>query len=100
MIGRAAIGNPWIFKQMKHYLETGELLETPKVSERLKMVKKHLELSIKWKGERLGILETRPHYSNYFKGTPNFKPFRIRLVTEDSLNEIYKIFDEIARHFS
>ncbi len=100
MIGRAAIGNPWVFKQIKHYLKTGETLKTPNVSERLKVVKKHLELAIKWKGERLGILETRPHYSNYFKGVPNFKPFRIRLVTEDDLNEIYKIFDEIEAYYS
>jgi len=96
MIGRVAIGNPWIFKQMKHYLKTGEILETPPVSERIKMLKKHLELSMKWKGERLGILETRPHYANYFKALPNFKQFRIKLVTEDNLNKIYQIFDEIA----
>ena len=95
MIGRAAVGNPWIFQQIKHYLATGETLETPTVSERVRVAKKHLELAIKWKGERLGILETRPHYSNYFKGIPNFKPFRIRLVTEDHLSNIYKIFDEV-----
>ena len=99
MIGRAAIGNPWIFKQIKHYFATGEILETPKVSERLQMAKKHLELAIKWKGERLGILETRPHYSNYFKGIANFKPFRIRLVTEDHLDNIFSIFDEIQRAY-
>ena len=99
MIGRAAIGNPWIFKQIKHYFATGEILETPKVSERLQMAKKHLKLAIKWKGERLGILETRPHYSNYFKGIPNFKPFRIRLVTEDHLDNIFSIFDEIQRAY-
>ncbi len=96
MIGRTAIGNPWIFRQIKHYLATGETLETPIVSERVHVAKKHLELAIKWKGERLGILETRPHYSNYFKGIPNFKPFRIRLVTTDHLDKIYKIFDEIG----
>ncbi len=95
MIGRAAIGNPWIFKQMKHFLSTGELLEPPSISERLAAVKKHLELSIEWKGERLGILETRPHYGNYFKGISHFKPFKMKLVTEDSLDEIYRIFDEI-----
>jgi len=100
MIGRAAIGNPWIFKQIKHFFQTGKTLETPTVSERVKVVKKHLELAIKWKGERLGILETRPHYSNYFKGIPNFKPFRIRLVTEDHLDEIYRIFDEIIAFYA
>jgi tRNA-dihydrouridine synthase B len=100
MIGRAAIGNPWIFNQIKHYFKTGELLETPKVSERLKVAKQHLEMSIKWKGERLGILETRPHYSNYFKGIPNFKPFRVRLVTEDSLSNIYQIFEDIEQYYA
>ncbi len=99
MIGRAAIGNPWIFKQIKHYLATGEILETPKIPERLNMVKKHLELAIKWKGERLGILETRPHYANYFKGIPNFKQFRIRLVTEDNLKEIHSILEEIKNFY-
>lgn len=99
MIGRAAIGNPWIFKQIKHYFATGEILETPKVSERLSILKKHLNLAIKWKGERLGILETRPHYSNYFKSVPNFKSFRIRLVTENNLDEIYRILEEIADYY-
>jgi len=99
MIGRAAIGNPWIFAQMKHYLKTGETLETPTVFERVIIAKKHLELAIKWKGERLGILETRPHYSNYFKAIPNFKPYRMRLVTEDNLEELYHVFDEIILNY-
>jgi len=100
MIGRAAIGNPWIFKQMKHFLKTGELLETPQVSERVNIARKHLELAIKWKGERLGILETRPHYANYFKGLPHFKTFRMRLVTEDDLSVIYGIFEEIKDYYA
>ncbi len=100
MIGRAAIGNPWIFNQIKHFFKTGELLETPNISERIKVVKKHLALAIKWKGERLGILETRPHYSNYFKGIPHFKPFRIRLVTENNLEVIYQVFDEIEDFYN
>jgi len=100
MIGRAAIGNPWIFKQMKHFLQTGKLLETPPVSERVNMARKHLELAIKWKGERLGILETRPHYANYFKGLPHFKAFRIRLVTEDDLSVIDDIFEEIKDYYA
>ncbi len=95
MIGRAAIGNPWIFMQMKHYLKTGELLDPPGVKQRLAMARKHLALAIEWKGERLGILETRPHYANYFKGIPNFKPFRIQLVTEDHLDNLFRIFDQI-----
>ncbi len=100
MIGRAAIGNPWIFAQMKHFLTTGKIIEKPDITERVKVVKKHLELAIKWKGERLGILETRPHYSNYFKGIPNFKQFRVRLVTEDNLENIFSIFDEIMMKFT
>ena len=100
MIGRAAIGNPWIFKRIKHFFETAEILPEPSIPERLRVVKKHLELAIQWKGERLGILETRPHYSNYFKGVAHFKPFRIRLVTEDNLDEIYRIFEEIEKYYS
>ncbi len=99
MIGRAAIGSPWVFKQMKTYLETGKTIEIPSVSQRVDIAKKHLKMAIDWKGERLGILETRPHYSNYFKGIPNFKPFRIRLVTEDHLDNIYRIFDEIKKEY-
>jgi len=99
MIGRAAIGSPWVFLQMKTYLETGKTIETPSVSQRVDIAKKHLQMAIDWKGERLGILETRPHYSNYFKGIPNFKPFRIRLVTEDHLENIYRIFEEIKKGY-
>jgi nifR3 family TIM-barrel protein len=100
MIGRAAIGNPWIFKQIKTFLEKGITIKTPTVSEKVDVVKKHLELSIKWKGERLGILETRPHYSNYFKGVPNFKPYKIRLVTEDRLDYLYTILEEIKNDYN
>jgi len=100
MIGRAAIGNPWIFNQMKHYLTSGTIVEPPSINERVAVVKKHLELSIKWKGERLGILETRPHYGNYFKGISHFKTFKMKLVTEDSLDEIYKIFEEIKLFYN
>ncbi len=99
MIGRAAIGSPWVFLQMKTYLETGKTIKTPSVSKRVDIAKKHLQMAIDWKGERLGILETRPHYSNYFKGIPNFKPFRIRLVTEDHLDNIYRIFEEIKNEY-
>ena len=95
MIGRAAIGNPWFFKQVKEYLETGLLSEDPPLEERTATAKRHLEMSIKWKGERLGILETRRHYSSYFRGTPNFKPFRTRLVTAETIAELMDIFNEL-----
>jgi nifR3 family TIM-barrel protein len=97
MIGRAAIGNPWIFGQIKHFMKTGETLSLPTVQDRVAVVKKHLELAIQWKGERLGILETRPHYSSYFKGVPDFKKYRMRLVTEDNLSEIYNILDKVIQ---
>ncbi|MFZ1805826.1 MAG: tRNA dihydrouridine synthase DusB [Cyclobacteriaceae bacterium] len=96
MIGRAAIGNPWVFSQIKHFVETGKHLAQPGIEERVEVVKKHLDFSIRWKGERLGILEMRRHYSNYFRGTPNFKPVRAKLVESLSLDEIYSILDDVA----
>ena len=92
MIGRASIGNPWFFKEVKQYLKNGETLDPPTIDERITTAKRHLEMSIKWKGERLGLLETRRHYSNYFKGIPDFKPYRTRLVTSDTLEEIMDVF--------
>lgn len=92
MIGRASIGNPWFFKEVKQYLKNGETLDPPTIDERIITAKRHLEMSIKWKGERLGLLETRRHYSNYFKGIPDFKPYRTRLVTSDTLEEIMDVF--------
>ena len=92
MIGRASIGNPWFFKEVKQYLKNGETLDSPTIDERIITAKRHLEMSIKWKGERLGLLETRRHYSNYFKGIPDFKPYRTRLVTSDTLEEIMDVF--------
>ena len=92
MIGRASIGNPWFFKELKQYLKNGETLDPPTIDERIITAKRHLEMSIKWKGERLGLLETRRHYSNYFKGIPDFKPYRTRLVTSDTLEEIMDVF--------
>jgi len=96
MIGRASIGNPWVFSQIKHFVATGEHLAQPGIEERVAVVKKHLDFSIRWKGDRLGILEMRRHYSNYFRGTPNFKPIRAKLVESLSLDEIYAILDEVA----
>ena len=92
MIGRASIGNPWFFKEVKQYLKNRETLDPPTIDERIITAKRHLEMSIKWKGERLGLLETRRHYSNYFKGIPDFKPYRTRLVTSDTLEEIMDVF--------
>ena len=92
MIGRASIGNPWFFKGVKQYLKNGETLDPPTIDERIITAKRHLEMSIKWKGERLGLLETRRHYSSYFKGIPDFKPYRTRLVTSDTLEEIMDVF--------
>ena len=95
MIGRASIGNPWFFKQVKEYLESGNLSEGPPLQERIAIAKRHLEMSIKWKGERLGLLETRRHYSNYFKGLTNFKPYRTRLVTGETIPEVMSVFNEL-----
>ena len=95
MIGRASIGNPWFFKEVKQYLKNGETLDPPTIDERIITAKRHLEMSVKWKGERLGLLETRRHYSDYFKGIPDFKPYRTRLVTSDTLEEIMEVFREL-----
>src|SRR5690554_3473739 len=95
MIGRAAIGYPWIFNEIKHYLQTGEILAPPIMKDRLEAAKNHLIWSMEWKGERLGIVEMRRHYTNYFKGIHGFKVHRQRLVTEDSPEQLLKIFDEI-----
>jgi tRNA-dihydrouridine synthase B len=95
MIGRAAIGYPWIFNEIKHYLNTGEILAPPTMSDRLEAAKNHLIWSMEWKGQRLGIVEMRRHYTNYFKGIHGFKAHRQRLVTEDDPNQLLRIFDEI-----
>ena len=90
MIGRAAIGYPWIFNEIKHYFATGKLLPSPTISDRVEAAKNHLLWSVEWKGERQGVLEMRRHYANYFKGIPNFKEHRQRLVTLDSSEEIIR----------
>ncbi len=100
MIGRAAIGYPWIFNEIKHYFKTGELLAGPEIAERVTTTKKHLEFSIRWKGERVGIFEMRRHYSNYFRGIPNFKPYRTRLVESVEPQELFSILDEVEENFS
>ena len=100
MIGRGAIGNPWIFNEIKHYLKTGETLTPPDMAERVRVAKNHLDFSIKWKGDKLGIFEMRRHYSNYFKGTPDFKPYRARLVEAPDYAEVCAILDEVIELFS
>ena len=98
MVGRAAIGYPWIFNEIKHYLSTGQLLPPPSLKESLNVLRQHLDLSVKWKGIRLGILEMRRHYKNYLKGIPNMKPYRSKLVTSDNFGEISQIIDDIQNH--
>jgi tRNA-dihydrouridine synthase B len=100
MIGRASIGNPWFFKQVKHYFETGTHATPPSLSERVVAARRHLEMSIDWKGEKLGVFETRRHYTNYFKGIPDFKPYRTRLVTSDASADVFATLDEIEQEFS
>ena len=100
MIGRAAIGYPWIFNEIKHYMATGEHLPKPTLDERVRVAKKHLSFSVEWKGELKGIFEMRRHYTNYFRGIPNFKPFRTRLVESDSYDELLATLDEVASVFA
>ena len=100
MIGRASIGYPWFFKEVKHFFKTGEHLAPPSLKERVEVAKRHLEMSVGWKGERLGILETRRHYTNYFRGIPNFKPYRKTLVNSENLVELYDTFEQIKMEFA
>ena len=99
MIGRASIGNPWFFNQVKHYMRTGTSLSLPTLEERVNVVKEHLVFSIKWKGNRLGIVEMRRHYANYFKGIENFKPIRTQLVTLESSEELFGVLNSITNQF-
>jgi tRNA-dihydrouridine synthase B len=99
MIGRASIGNPWFFNQVKHFMKTGTELALPSLEERVKVVKEHLDFSIRWKGERLGIVEMRRHYANYFKGIPNFKPIRTLLVTLETTEELFGVLNNIVNQF-
>ena len=95
MVGRASIGYPWIFREIKHYLATGELLAPPTMDERVDACIKHLKFSIEWKGPVLGILEMRRHYTNYFKGLPHFKEERMALVTAHQLEDILARLERI-----
>ena len=100
MIGRAAIGYPWIFNEIKHYFKTGEHLAKPTVANRVEAVRNHLTWAMEWKGERLGIVETRPHYSNYFKGIQSFKEYRLKLVTLNTPEELFAVLNEIEEAYS
>ena len=100
MIGRAAIGYPWIFNEIKHFLRHSEKLSPPTMAERVRATKKHVEFSIRWKGDRLGIFEMRRHYANYFKGIPDFKPFRTRLVSVETIDDVMGTLDEVADTYS
>ena len=100
MIGRASIGNPWFFNQVKHFIKTGTHLPSPTISERAEAARRHLEMSIAWKGEVLGVLETRRHYSNYFKGIPNFKEYRTRMVTSNASEDVFATLADVKRDWS
>lgn len=99
MIGRGAIGYPWIFREIKHYFKTGEVLPPPTVAERVEVCKKHLAFSVEWKGDRKGIYEMRRHYTAYFRGIHNFKPYRTRLVEAHTEDEVVQILDEVLENF-
>ncbi|WP_192347715.1 tRNA dihydrouridine synthase DusB [Algoriphagus sp. Y33] len=96
MIGRASIGYPWIFNEIKHFLATGEKLALPGLEERIAVATKHLDFSVEWKGPKLGILEMRRHYTNYFRGMPNFKQYRAEMVTAESYEHVCEILEQIS----
>jgi nifR3 family TIM-barrel protein len=100
MIGRAAIGYPWIFNEIKHYFKTGEHLAQPTMIDRVEAARNHLTWSMDWKGERVGIVEMRRHYTNYFKGVSNFKEHRLKLVTLENAECLFKALDEIQEAYA
>ena len=100
MIGRAAIGYPWIFNEIKHFRATGELMAPPTIEDRVTTCKKHLYHAMQWKGSKLGILEMRPHYGNYLKGLSHIKDYRMELVHANSVEEINEIFERIIVHYA
>ena len=99
MIGRAAIGYPWIFNEIKHFFKTGEYLAKPTIGQRVEMARRHLQMAIDWKGPVLGVFETRRHYTNYFKGIPHFKEYRMKMVTSDVAKDVFDAFDEVEAKF-
>jgi tRNA-dihydrouridine synthase B len=100
MIGRATIGNPWFFKQVKYFFENGEHLAPINMTERVNAARRHLQMAIDWKGEKLGVFETRRHYTNYFRGIPHFKEYRMKMVTSDDSKDVFATFDEVEEKFS
>lgn len=100
MIGRAAIGYPWIFREIKAFLKDGTLIDPPTIEERIAAIREHFRKSLDWKGDKVGIMEMRPHYANYLKHLPNVKPFRIALVTTDGIDEIESIIEKILSEYS
>lgn len=99
MIGRAAIGHPWIFREVKHFMTTGQLLAPPTLSERVEAASEHLRRSVEWKGVKVGVVEMRRHWSNYFRGLPNVKEYRSRLVTEEDPSLLYEILAELEEAY-
>lgn len=99
MIGRAAIGYPWIFREIKHFFKTGEYLPEPTITERVEVCKTHLDKSIAWKGSKVGVFEMRRHYANYFKGIPDFKEYRMKLVSLENIDDIHNVLEEINERF-
>ena len=100
MIGRAAIGYPWIFNEIKHFLQTGEHLPPPTIQQRIEVIQKHLHRSVEWKGMKAGINEMRRHYTNYLRGLPNIKEYRLKLVTISEVAEIDEVLEEISRYYA
>ncbi|MEC8603018.1 MAG: tRNA dihydrouridine synthase DusB [Bacteroidota bacterium] len=99
MIGRASIGNPWFFNEVKTYLNEGFIIPEPSLQEKLEVVREHLDFSIRWKGERLGLLEMRRHYARYFKGIQDFKKYRTQLVTIENKEELFSLLNTIEEQF-
>ncbi|MBY0245403.1 MAG: tRNA dihydrouridine synthase DusB [Sphingobacteriaceae bacterium] len=99
MIGRAAIGYPWIFREIRHFFNTGKHLAGPTVAERVAACTTHLQKSIEWKGDKVGVFEMRRHYANYFKGLPDFKPYRMLLVQEENIQLLHEILAEVAHKY-
>ncbi len=100
MIGRAAIGYPWIFNEIKHYLQTGTHLPPPSIEQRIRAIREHLRRSLEWKGPVVGILEMRRHYTNYLKGFPHIKEFRNQLVQKGSVGEIEEILSRVQQRYA